>query len=73
MEYTEWALEYKSDLENIKNMIDRLKEERILKQPSKNRILLEDRISSLYEMYLECRLTYRLLETRANGAKRKSN
>ncbi|MCR5635669.1 MAG: hypothetical protein K6F76_00595 [Clostridiales bacterium] len=68
MDYKEWAEEYRRDLENLKEMIDRLKAERTIIQCSKNRSLLEDRIASLYEMYVECRKTYRILEARANGA-----
>ena len=67
MEYKEWAQEYLHDLEIMKNLIEKLKSERTVIQCSKKRSLLEDRINCLYEMYVEARKTYRLLEARANG------
>ena len=65
MNYTEWASEYKEQEVIISQKIAKLKEERKLRRSSYERRMLEDRIYTLYCMYLECMHTRQLLEGRA--------
>lgn len=60
MTYQEWADDYLNESNKLKAKISEIKEQ-MPSMPVQALQLAEQRVSSLYTMYLECLQTYRLL------------
>lgn len=65
MTYYEWAKEYETETNRLKNRIDQLKKMRDKTKHSYMILDLNKRINSLYIMYLESRHMYNELTSRA--------
>lgn len=63
MTYQEWADDYLNESNKLKAKISEIKEQ-MPSMPVQALQLAEQRVSSLYTMYLECLQTYRLLSKR---------
>lgn len=67
MNYIEWAAEYADEAEKLQGIMNRVKEERKMAR-GEDINSVNQRLSVLYTMYLECKHTAKLLFSRAGDA-----
>ena len=66
MNYTQWGAEYLREAEELKRKVDGLRAQ-LAGLPGEDAVLLARRIAMLYEMYLECLHTGRVLTERGGA------